>query len=218
MAENKRGHNASPMGFVSVVADAPKPASRAKKASLKSNGTSTLEVEQQSSVELAGKQFALNEESKNKMASLLTPLQVRDDGTGFYYTQVSRGRRVPEEIEHLLYAKLLAYGGGTECVTPLNVEENCPELLDRGFFVPENTKVRLLKGRPSNCHGNSANLWKQGKGQIVSGYALSADGLWRQHSWVTNKNGIIETTVMRVKYYGYALNEDESKQFAYLNH
>ena len=73
--------------------------------------------------------------------------------------------------------------------------------------------VKLIKGAPNGCHKNSAKLWSEGKGKIVTGYALSDDGLWRQHSWVNAGNQLIETTEPRVIYFGYTLDEDESKEF-----
>lgn len=218
MSENKRGHNSSPEGFINMppkVDEVPSVAPFASPKQMKANDKKI--VESNNTYEEAAARMLEAEENKKRMESLLAPLTVRDDGTGFYYTEVSRGRRVPEKIEQMLFAKLLAYGGGEECLAPQALEENCPELLERGFFSSENVRVRLWKGRPNNCHGNSAILWGKGKGRIVSGYALSKDGLWRQHSWVANKWGIIETTALRVKYYGYTLNEEESKRFAYEN-
>ncbi len=46
---------------------------------------------------------------------------------------------------------------------------------------------------------------------IATGYALDADGLWRQHSWVMDKKGrVIETTVRRVAYCGIVCDETGS--------
>jgi hypothetical protein len=73
-------------------------------------------------------------------------------------------------------------------------------------------------GVPSNCHGNTAMLYVHHRGavQIASGYALSEDGLWRQHSWGINAadGRAIETTVRRVRYYGAIFrDDDESVEF-----
>lgn len=43
----------------------------------------------------------------------------------------------------------------------------------------------------------------------MTGYALSPDGLWRQHSWAYGDNLMIyETTVERVMYFGVELSSD----------
>jgi hypothetical protein len=49
-------------------------------------------------------------------------------------------------------------------------------------------RVGFLPRAPSNCHGNTAMLYVHHRGavQIASGYALSEDGLWYQHSWGIN--------------------------------
>ena len=83
---------------------------------------------------------------------------------------------------------------------------------------PMNTK--LMHGKPSKCHANSANLWEQNKDitRICTGYALSKDGMWRQHSWLVwhkaRSNQIVETTVKRIAYYGFVMTYDMCQQFA----
>jgi hypothetical protein len=60
----------------------------------------------------------------------------------------------------------------------------------------------------------------RGAVRIASGYALTGDGLWRQHSWgVDAADGrVIETTVRRVRYYGVILgDDDESLEFFFSN-
>jgi hypothetical protein len=49
--------------------------------------------------------------------------------------------------------------------------------------------VELIPGEERNCHSNSARLWRESKEilALATGYALSEDGLWRQHSWVMRK-------------------------------
>jgi hypothetical protein len=69
-------------------------------------------------------------------------------------------------------------------------------------------------GEPSACHPNAAMMFVRSRRRvrIASGYALSADGLWRQHSWgVDVEDGrIIETTERRLRYYGIVLNDVET--------
>jgi hypothetical protein len=52
---------------------------------------------------------------------------------------------------------------------------------------------------------------------IGTGYALSADGLWRQHSWGVRRQGILETTAPREKYFGILLQGSSADSFAEAN-
>ena len=61
----------------------------------------------------------------------------------------------------------------------------------------------------SNCHANSVQLMEEGKGDVTNGLALSKDGVWRPHTWVTGPNGVIETTTPRQAYFGTTLTRDE---------
>ena len=67
----------------------------------------------------------------------------------------------------------------------------------------------MVPGLPSRCHENAANLVISDPDNLVleTGYALSDDGLWRQHSWVVTrrKSAVIETTVQRYRYFGIPL-------------
>ncbi len=70
------------------------------------------------------------------------------------------------------------------------------------------------------CHRNVARVWVSRQPGIVgigTGYALSEDGLWRQHSWGVLKNGILETTVARTKYFGVMLKGIAADSFADAN-
>jgi hypothetical protein len=54
--------------------------------------------------------------------------------------------------------------------------------------------------------------------RIVTGYALSSDGLWRQHSWaMAGDGGVVETTEERLLYFGYELTAAEAEIFIELN-
>jgi 2'-5' RNA ligase/GNAT superfamily N-acetyltransferase/ADP-ribose pyrophosphatase YjhB (NUDIX family) len=71
-----------------------------------------------------------------------------------------------------------------------------------GYFR-DGAGAELREGRGSACHNNASELWKMGVGSIVTGFALSDDGIWRPHSWIEKPDGqIVETTVMRDAYYG----------------
>jgi hypothetical protein len=86
------------------------------------------------------------------------------------------------------------------------------ELLARGRYFP-GARALMRLGAPSGCHGNVAMLHIESRGEvrIAQGYALSDDGLWRQHSWgVDAEDGrVLETTDRRVRYFGLVLNDAE---------
>jgi hypothetical protein len=115
-----------------------------------------------------------------------------------------------------LEQKLLLFGG-TRMI--FRYEPDLKLLLNRGELFDE--PAELVPGEPSQCHLNVARLWNEQKGEvsIVTGYALSEDNLWRQHSWLihekltTGRYRLIETTVKRVKYFGVILTEIEAKGF-----
>ncbi len=75
---------------------------------------------------------------------------------------------------------------------------------------PSNGKgARLKKMVDSECHSNAETLSARHSHIYHEiGFALSPDGLWRPHSWGwdSKKNQIIETTVLRSKYYGLTLS------------
>jgi hypothetical protein len=53
----------------------------------------------------------------------------------------------------------------------------------------------------------------RGTANIATGYGLSEDGLWRQHSWLWNGKKVLETTVPRTIYFGVMLNDVEAARF-----
>lgn len=109
---------------------------------------------------------------------------------------------------------LLAHGGSL-VVPPLGPEADLEKLLTSG--APIDLPVRAVPGEPSKCHHNVAVLWLDGTvASIGTGYALSEDGLWRQHSWgLTAVGELVETTAERRAYVGVALpTRAPSMQFA----
>ena len=118
-----------------------------------------------------------------------------------------------------LIAHLRAFGGDEVCMPELFEEDVC-EILERGqLWYGDHS--RMVKGRPSDCHRNSCVLWEKNKAEkeiaIATGYALSKDGLWRQHSWLVLRNlrsvEVIETTVKRIAYFGFVMTHDEADEF-----
>jgi hypothetical protein len=113
---------------------------------------------------------------------------------------------------------LLLRLGGIFIVAPPKPDADIPALLDSGFVMTGTAKLK--RGKASMCHQNVAASWnarKFGMIGIATGYALSEDGLWRQHSWGLLRDGILETTERRVKYFGILLQGDRADHFANSN-
>ena len=110
--------------------------------------------------------------------------------------------------------KLLEFGGSEVCLP--NCEEDLENILKYGQIWYCSFEKR--KGVPCQCHRNSCYLWKNnqdyanGSLRICTGYALSKDGMWRQHSWLVYKtprsSHIIETTEERVLYFGFVMTTE----------
>ncbi len=124
-----------------------------------------------------------------------------------------------KRLEHLqtypeftrLEQKLLSMGG--EMVVP-RWEPDQDMILSRGWLWAGDN-IKIVSGVPSNCHGNVAEFWRSNpkRYSIATGWALSDDGLWRQHSWIFDRCTVIETTNPREKYFGFVLTSLEARQF-----
>lgn len=116
---------------------------------------------------------------------------------------------------------LLNFAGEATCLPAY--EEDIDDILKYGQFWVGNN-IKIMKGLPSQCHYNSSRLWEKNKKdcRICTGYALSDDGMWRQHSWVIwmkpRSNQIIETTVPRIVYFGYVMTSEQCELFAHNNY
>jgi hypothetical protein len=109
--------------------------------------------------------------------------------------------------------RLMALGGAHVVAT---FEEDLDTLLGRGSV--REGPVRFLKGRASHCHANAAALYEADPAnRVVTGWALSEDGLWRQHSWCERARSLVETTERRVAYFGIELGDDEADEFCFNN-
>ena len=117
-----------------------------------------------------------------------------------------------------LYHRLLAVGG--DHVVLWVQEPDLYAILDRGE-IQSGDRALLVDGQPSQCHSNSAALWLSDpeRFRLRTGWALSKDGLWRQHSWVDDvDNGhVVETTELRELYYGFRMTDAEAREFAIEN-
>lgn len=116
-----------------------------------------------------------------------------------------------------LYETLLSHGGTVVTAQP---EEDLDEILSRGY-AKSGRGAGVRKGETSQCHRNAALLWdgNRDRAVIVVGWALSDDGIWRQHSWVkdTAEDRIYETTVARKLYFGFDLTPEEAQTFLFDN-
>lgn len=111
--------------------------------------------------------------------------------------------------------------GGAMLVAPGAYDRDIDLLLDRGTLFDAGT-ARLVAGRASDCHANVARLWKQANVEnaelmIATGYGLSEDGLWRQHSWALDADVVVETTGLRLLYFGVVLGPERAAHFAAVN-
>ena len=121
-----------------------------------------------------------------------------------------------EKLEPLK-KKLLLFGGWA--VVLFYDEPHLDEILDRGLLISGKSALKVMD--TNNCHGNAARLFltKDVALTLMTGYALTNDGLWRQHSWIyddINKK-VIETTVKRAGYFGFSLNDLESLKYCFEN-
>lgn len=120
-----------------------------------------------------------------------------------------------KEIKKLV-RRLLSIGGNSVCVAFEEPSWWSRILAERGESLSK-CKVILQKGEPSNCHRNSAKLWRRNKNKYVlfKGYGLSEDGMWRQHWWLVRKDDgqIIETTTVRKIYFGIGYSSMSAESF-----
>lgn len=108
--------------------------------------------------------------------------------------------------------------GGLMIVSPRIYDPDVDDLLACGrLFDADGTKLML--GRASACHENVSRLWRNHPDEIVIvvGYALSDDGLWRQHTWGVEADCVIETTEPRLAYFGVSLSPEHADRFASAN-
>ena len=118
-----------------------------------------------------------------------------------------------DKLYGALYDMLLQIGGDAVAAVQ---EADLEKLLHRGY-LQSGRGAELLEGQPIQCHANAAFMWADHPERlgIVTGYALSADGIWRQHSWLRDlvDGHILETTQPRQTYFGFDLTPEESQRF-----
>jgi hypothetical protein len=149
----------------------------------------------------------------------------RDIGLTPVDVAVFGGSRSPEwQKEHDKFRKLCAEAAGQPCIRDLRDRllplggttlAITPDRTANAMFVSlllhcgritsgKYTRLRLMRQR--ECHYNSIRLARRHpkRYQREIGFALSADGLWRSHSWLWDikANQIVETTEIRTLYFG----------------
>jgi hypothetical protein len=108
----------------------------------------------------------------------------------------------------LLHNRLLELGGSVPVIWNAGhtTTDSFVHLLLLMGRVSSGRGARLRVMARNGCHANAEALAKRypKKYQHETGYALSDDGCWREHSWAFDitKNQIVETTVPRKRYYG----------------
>ena len=120
------------------------------------------------------------------------------------------------EVERLKV--LLLQFGGEFLVAPRKTDADIPMLLKHGSLMSGPVTLSVMKS--SSCHQNVASAWRKrefGIVAIATGYALSEDALWRQHSWGILPDGVLETTATRLKYFGIVLDIERADFFAKCN-
>src|SRR5262245_33475586 len=122
----------------------------------------------------------------------------------------SPGRPLSEVFD-LLQDRLLKMGG--KRLVRQEGDEFAAEVLARGrlFDLP----VKRKRGQRNRCHANAADLWARDPDrlQLATGYGLSDDGLWRLHSWAVGQGRVIETTEVRLRYFGFVHEPKEAARF-----
>jgi len=138
------------------------------------------------------------------------------DHRKFLANRLREAARSQPEIRQL--ARVLLRIGGCFLVPPPWPDPDVIELIHSGFAM---CGPVLLKVRKQNqCHQNVAALWEARRCGIIgigTGYALSDDGLWRQHSWGVLREGVVESTVPMIKYFGILLQGDRADRFTRSN-
>ena len=87
------------------------------------------------------------------------------------------------------------------------------DIADHGRMFPGRGSMEIT-GEQSHCHSNVAGLYQAKRvDTIVTGFALSKDGLWREHTWGLKGGRVVETTERRVKYFGMVLEKAAALEF-----
>jgi hypothetical protein len=132
-------------------------------------------------------------------------LQLSADQIEFFERKTKEAFAVQPYLKKLR-KHLLNVGGAAVVLWNGTNDRNTADKLVALGTAERGDKAILRRGKQSACHENSADLHRADPERyaVYTGYALSADGIWRPHSWVHDgaKSRIIETTERRTVYFG----------------
>lgn len=136
----------------------------------------------------------------------------------FLLNRLSESKKQNPKYEDL-NSKLTGHVDGVSYLVPMFEEEaDFVDLLENSkFYELDEFQLEEISGAISQCHENSMKyvLEDPENRKVMTGYALSEDHLWRQHSWIQEGDTIIETTEPRLVYFGYEATRmlEEFKRF-----
>lgn len=116
-----------------------------------------------------------------------------------------------------LRERLLEVGG--QAVYFGGTEPDLAVILARGMFSRGPVRHHAMDSR--HCHRNVAHLWREHRTwlQIATGYAFDESGVWTSHSWLVEAGAqepvLVETTTLRLGYFGALLTEGEAEVFSF---
>lgn len=154
-----------------------------------------------------------------KIRSYIRSVHPMDDGwkrrvrESFWWGREEREAGIDPRL-YELRERLLSFGGEAVCFS--FGEPDIEGILSYGQLW-HGYGAEKRRGQMCRCHENAASLFSQYGYRVCTGYALSDDGMWRQHSWCIEKRPrstkIIETTESRVLYFGYVLDNEDLRAF-----
>lgn len=115
-----------------------------------------------------------------------------------------------------LEKKLLEIAGlAVVAPLPFQIESVWPawtwttEMLSQHGMLVEYKRILRRRLARNECHNNARMLHQRDPTNILyaTGYGLSDDGLWRNHSWCMRDDVLIETTISRMMYFGMLEND-----------
>lgn len=114
-----------------------------------------------------------------------------------------------------VFARSLLEHDGDLVVPPVDPDILLGPIAEMGEVRPTD-RLQVRPMQANDCHINAAVLWRAGEvPSIGTGYAMSDDRLWREHSWgVTSEGLIVETTVQRATYFGFVFEGPSACWFA----
>lgn len=142
---------------------------------------------------------------------------MRDELESFYESRLDGQDAIHPGWKNawLAFARILLSHGGALAVPPATPDPLLGMLHEQGAVYPSSDVV-CVDGTASQCHQNAVALWRSGQAAFIgTGYALSDDELWREHSWAWDLRGnLLETTTARACYFGLRFEGDNCQWFA----